>query len=1833
MLTLEDGLVSESFYGGAIVNRGTLSVRKTLLRDNRAFIGGAIANLGGILSIQNSHFEMNVAQAGGAIENGGNSGDESVTIIDGSTFIGNTGAYSGGALHNRSRLTVTSSRFTGNSSVYERGSVLDSTINSGVNNTMTGNCIAGNTAPAVRIDSSTNDVTGNWWGTSGGPYSYGDTVFGAVNAEPFLTSGILDCPTATNYTLYTPYLQPISFTAGATGGTAPYTFTLDRSWLGGNVSQTGTTFTYTPEVGYVAENYLIYKVTDANGVVGFGLVWINVFGELVAIDELITTTPNTPIGFELQTNGGRYPHIYEVLIPFTNGTVSGVAPNALIYTPDADYEGVDTLTFSVTDTNGITDTGTITVTVAGLTANAQTISTPLNTPVDFQLTASGGVQPYTFAVYSDSLASGTAFIIGNTVTFIPSYGFSGAVTIPFVVNDASGLIALGTITVQVQPQVGHVIAVNTVAYEYPAIRNGNCTLGEAIQAANTNLSVDACTAGTAGQDIVTVPAGRISIPGRDNRISGEFGLMSLEESIIIRGAGRDISVLQGDATGNHSLFLIRTGISVVVEGVTIRNFSSVDILRRGGAIYNDGNLTVRYATFENNGAANDGGAIYNRQGSLTVIESVFVDNRTTFRGGAIWNNTNRPIILLHNAFQDNHSQEGRSVLSYGGGIAHFNCMTSVLSSEFLAGSSAPANRIDARYNWWGESGAATQGAAGNLDLLPTMTSRPPICELLESPFHVAAGDVYGLQTAIYLANMREAVTITLEGGVYNVIDPQGPLPPPTTYYAAFHPVVGNITIVGNGAVIEWAGINTETSRFFLVGGTLTLVDLTLRGGQARQGGAIAVYQEGTLNASNVIFENNHAVGQSLTEGGVIYVERGSVDITQSRFINNTSRYGGIIYGDRSVVRVIDSVFTGNSGGDNNAGITFLRGGADAVIQNNCFVGNNGTGVYADQSNNGGTIINAAMNWWGAVDGASGAGTGSGDPVGVNVIYEPYLTTPLPFCPPEPLIARDQAVELNEFVGSVALTLSAIDGVKPYTFTVTVPPAHGTLTGAPPNVLYTPDAGYLGTDSFTFSVTDAFGATDTAVASLTIITSNIIVTSTEQEVLPVDDGDCTLTEAILAANLDLPVDACAAGNGADIIELPAGATFTFSEFHNQMDGFNSIPSITSEIALVGNNATIERSTADGTPAFRFFYIAGGASLELIDLTFRNGRASMPNAISEENFGGAIHNEGTLILRRVTLEGNQADYGGAVSNNQVDGSLTVIDSLIRTNAANFGGGLWNCGSAAIVNSTFDANVANRGDAIDLLCDTLTITDSLLRNNGMSVNQRIHIDRVIFDNSSIDFDVFGRGYIRESCFLTASNALSTIYPNNRIDVIENWWGSASGPSGIADGYGSSILTPYPYMVEYEPFLTAPILGCATFPMLAIDKTFDVYYQEPIGFFLETIDSVEPLSYVVTKPPSYGTLTGVLPNIIYTPDAGFSGMDTLSVQVIDASGDIDVASFTFHVSTPLVALTQTYETLHETSVNFTLTAEGGIAPYTFEIIDPPTFGTIQNAALLTKRYVPNDDFTGIDTLTFRVTDAFGQTSTTIITFHVGASVSVDDQTMTAPSGTTTPVMLTASAGKPPYHFTFTQPEHGGVFTNDTYIAYVPQAGYTGADSFTYTVWDANGDSDTASVNITVVPAELLSANLIQNSTFAVGSDGWLPYDGVIYRVTNGVLEFFRLSDATSAVMLNYTEIPLMSGTPVELVFDLGNSSGVRKRVTVILHEYNFTDLQVCTFWLPANTPLQTYRIQTVTNTDWTNTTLSFYVSTADSVGWVQLDNVSVRQVPSLTGNLTRCYDALLPG
>ena len=88
--------------------------------------------------------------------------------------------------------------------------------------------------------------------------------------------------------------------------------------------------------------------------------------------------------------------------------------------------------------------------------------------------------------------------------------------------------------------------------------------------------------------------------------------------------------------------------------------------------------------------------------------------------------------------------------------------------------------------------------------------------------------------------------------------------------------------------------------------------------------------------------------------------------------------------------------------------------------------------------------------------------------------------------PPPPVANNQSVSTNKNT-AVAITLTGTPGTSgdTLTFAIATNPAHGALSGTPPNTTYTPTTGYVGSDSFTFNVAESNGATSATPGTISI----------------------------------------------------------------------------------------------------------------------------------------------------------------------------------------------------------------------------------------------------------------------------------------------------------------------------------------------------------------------------------------------------------------------------------------------------------------------------------------------------------------------------------------------------------------------------------------------------------------------------------------------------------------------------------------------------------------------------------------------------------------------------
>jgi hypothetical protein len=69
-----------------------------------------------------------------------------------------------------------------------------------------------------------------------------------------------------------------------------------------------------------------------------------------------------------------------------------------------------------------------------------------------------------------------------------------------------------------------------------------------------------------------------------------------------------------------------------------------------------------------------------------------------------------------------------------------------------------------------------------------------------------------------------------------------------------------------------------------------------------------------------------------------------------------------------------------------------------------------------------------------------------------------------------------------------------------------------------------------------------------------------------------------------------------------------------------------------------------------------------------------------------------------------------------------------------------------------------------------------------------------------------------------------------------------------------------------------------------------------------------------------------------------------------------------------------------------------------------------------------------------------------------------------------------------------------------------------------------------------------------------------------------------------------------------------------------------------MCSFWLPPNTPLTTFRMTGRLARNWANATISVYASTADNLPHLRVDNAYVATIAGSDVNAVLCYDPFAP-
>ncbi len=226
--------------------------------------------------------------------------------------------------------------------------------------------------------------------------------------------------------------------------------------------------------------------------------------------------------------------------------------------------------------------------------------------------------------------------------------------------------------------------------------DGNDCLSPAAACATIGTAVSKATSG----DTIEIAAGTYT----------EHDIL-LDKELSLIGAGAGSTVVDGG--GNGRIFTIN--LSSTISGLTLQNgltpddgiifnsgggaifnsTSAVTLLQNvvitnneaagsGGAIFNNGFLTIDNSEIISNTADGNGGGIYNYSlGAITTTHTIIANNIATSFGGGIY--ANQPLTVVDSTIRDNWAQ---TASGGGGGGIHFTGETAVLTNSTLSGNRA-----------------------------------------------------------------------------------------------------------------------------------------------------------------------------------------------------------------------------------------------------------------------------------------------------------------------------------------------------------------------------------------------------------------------------------------------------------------------------------------------------------------------------------------------------------------------------------------------------------------------------------------------------------------------------------------------------------------------------------------------------------------------------------------------------------------------------------------------------------------------------------------------------------------------------------------------------------------------------------------------------------------------------------------------------------------------------------------------------------------------------------------------------------------------------------------
>ena len=292
---------------------------------------------------------------------------------------------------------------------------------------------------------------------------------------------------------------------------------------------------------------------------------------------------------------------------------------------------------------------------------------------------------------------------------------------------------------------------------------------------------------------------------------------------------------------------------------------------------------------------------------------------------------------------------------------------------------------------------------------------------------------------------------------------------------------------------------------------------------------------------------------------------------------------------------------------------------------------------------------------------------------------------------------------------------------------------------------------------------------------------------------------------------------------------AGSTKTFADGTTRVD---MAILLADTMTLTGSSAdavTVQVTNPGVTESRVFTINAPTKTVAIENMTVKGGNIRLDDTWTAAHYGGGISLEaGTLNIGSISLSNSKATCGGGIAvspwENGFEAILTISDSIITGNEAQWGAGLYNeaernaAAKTTILNSTISGNTADHGGGICSYNEIdkpaiVTITDSTVCGNSFSeadggggiYNENAGGSAGVYITNSI---IAYNYKVDNSEYLDIKNFSGTVYGNYNIagDWDGGWDGSGNTAYTYTSGKGDSLFAAYDTILAdtiYKPVL----------------------------------------------------------------------------------------------------------------------------------------------------------------------------------------------------------------------------------------------------------------------------------------------------------------------------------------------------------------------------------------------------------------------------------------------